>query len=103
MKPRDRSEVIVAACSDGVAEAMDVHRVQFSLGTVADLVPTRRTEPADEIVRAVHSAIHRFSAEGPDGDDRVMLILIVNSFRNPNEVRSLSVIDFPNDAPASEA
>lgn len=31
MKPHDRSEVIFAACTDGVAEAMDDHRVQFSL------------------------------------------------------------------------
>lgn len=32
-----------------------------------------------------------------------MLILKVNSFRNPHKLRFLSVIDFPNDAPASEA
>jgi hypothetical protein len=68
-----------------------------------DLVPTRRTEPTDEIVRAVLSAIYRFSAEGPDGDDRVMLDLEVNWFPKPHEPRSLSVIDFPNDAPTSEA
>jgi len=35
----------------------------------------RPIDPADEIVRAVLSAIDRFSAEDPDGDDRVMLIL----------------------------
>jgi len=66
------------------------------------LVRTRRTEPADEIVRAVHSARHRFSAEGPDGGNRVTLILRVNQFRNPHVVRSLPAIDFPNKAPASE-
>jgi hypothetical protein len=31
MKPRDRSEVIFAACTDGVAEAMDVRLVQYGL------------------------------------------------------------------------
>jgi hypothetical protein len=42
-------------------------------------------------------------AEAPDGDDRVLLILRINWFRNPHELRSLAVIDFPNKEPASKA
>jgi hypothetical protein len=62
-----------------------------------------RSYAADEIFRAVLSAIDRFSAEGPDADHSVMLILKANQFRNPHELRSLPVIDFPNNGPASKA
>jgi phosphoserine phosphatase RsbU/P len=68
---------ILAAYTDGVTEAMDVHGEQYGLERLTDLIRTRRAEPAGEIVKTVLSEVDRFSAEGPDGDDRVMLVLKV--------------------------
>ena len=69
---------IFAAYTDGVTEAMDLHGEQFGLGRLQNLVYGHRADPAAEIVKTVLSEVDRFSQEGLNEDDRVMLILKAN-------------------------
>lgn len=69
---------IFAAYTDGVTEAMDTRGEQYGLERLADLIGRQRNERAGEIVKTVLSEVDRFSREGPNEDDRVMLILKAN-------------------------
>jgi phosphoserine phosphatase RsbU/P len=64
---------ILAAYTDGITEAADVHGEQFGLERTVDLVRSHRAAPAEEIVKTVLSEVDRLSV--PNGDDRVMLVL----------------------------
>ena len=69
---------IVVAYTDGITEAMNVHGEQYGLNRLVNLVRAERTAPAAQIAETVLSAVDRFSRDGADEDDRVMLILKVS-------------------------
>jgi len=72
-----RKDDIVAAYTDGITEAMDIHGNQFGLERLVNAVRRERLAPAQQIVEAVLAEVDRFSRGGPHDDDRVILILKV--------------------------
>jgi sigma-B regulation protein RsbU (phosphoserine phosphatase) len=69
---------IVVAYTDGITEAMNTRGEQYGLDRLLDLIRTQRAVPAQKIVETVLFEVERFSAEGPDEDDRVVLIFKVS-------------------------
>jgi phosphoserine phosphatase RsbU/P len=68
---------IVAAYTDGITEASDVHGEEYGLDRLVDLLRKEQAAPASEIVETVLSAVDRFSRGGSHEDDRVILVLKV--------------------------
>jgi serine phosphatase RsbU (regulator of sigma subunit) len=68
---------IVAAYTDGITEATDVHGEQYGLERLVDLLRMEQAAPAPQIVETVLSVVDRFSQGGSHEDDRVILVLKV--------------------------
>ena len=68
---------IVAAYTDGITEAMDVHGEQYGFNRLLDVLRAERTAPAEQIVEKVLSQVDCFSRGGMHEDDRVILTLKV--------------------------
>jgi len=69
---------IVAAYTDGITEAMDVHGEEYGVERLLDLLRAEQAAPASEIVETVLSAVDLFSRGGTHEDDRVILVLKVS-------------------------
>ena len=69
---------IFVAYTDGITEATDVHGELYGVQRLVNLVHAQRAAPAKQIVETVLFEVDRFSAEGSNEDDRMMLILKVN-------------------------
>jgi phosphoserine phosphatase RsbU/P len=69
---------IFVAYTDGITEAMNVDHEQYGFQRLVDLIRAQRAVPARQIVETVLAEVDRFSAQGPDEDDRVILIFKVS-------------------------
>jgi phosphoserine phosphatase RsbU/P len=69
---------LVAAYTDGITEATDVHGEEYGLERLLDLLRAERAAPASQIVETVLSSVDLYSRGGTHEDDRVILILKVS-------------------------
>jgi sigma-B regulation protein RsbU (phosphoserine phosphatase) len=66
---------LVALYSDGVTEANDPDENEYSIERLIELLREKRTESADEIVRATYGSVDAFADTAPQYDDITMMVV----------------------------
>ena len=62
-------------CTDGIYETFNAADDEFGADRVAEIVQTRRGEPAAAIVQAIVDAVEGFRAEAPQTDDMTVVVV----------------------------
>jgi len=62
-------------CTDGIYETFNAADDEFGADRVAEIVQTRRAEPAAAIVQAIVDAVEGFRAEAPQTDDMTVVVV----------------------------
>ncbi len=66
---------IFVFCTDGIYETFNAADEEFGADRVAEIVQTRRREPAADIVQAIVDAVEGFRGELPQGDDITVVVV----------------------------
>ncbi len=66
---------IFVFCTDGIYETFNAADDEFGADRVAEIVQTRRREPAAAIVQAIVDAVEGFRAEAPQADDMTVVVV----------------------------
>jgi sigma-B regulation protein RsbU (phosphoserine phosphatase) len=66
---------VFVAYTDGITEAMDAEGEMYGLDRLVKLIRKQCSLPAKQIVDNVLSDVDRFSFQGLNDDDRVVLVL----------------------------
>src|SRR5262249_13240506 len=70
---------ILVGCTDGIYEAMDKDEEEYGTERLAAGVSRNRNKSAQGIIDAVLAEVNEFSKGGSHIDDRVLMIMKVNS------------------------
>ena len=70
---------ILVCCTDGIYEAMDVNDDEYGTERLAKCVSSNHQKSAQGIVDAVLKEVNEFSKGGTHVDDKVLMIMKVNS------------------------
>ena len=70
---------ILVCCTDGIYEAMDPNDDEYGTERLAKCVTANASKPAQAIVDAVLKEVNEFSKGGHHIDDKVLMIMKVNS------------------------
>jgi sigma-B regulation protein RsbU (phosphoserine phosphatase) len=71
MQPDD----MLVMCSDGIAEAMDPHQVQFGEDKILSLLRAIRTLPAAEVIGRIIDAVRAHAGTAPQADDMTIVVV----------------------------
>jgi len=66
---------IFVFCTDGIYESFNAADEEFGAERVAEIVQTRRGEPAAGIVQAIVDAVEGFRGEAPQADDMTVVVV----------------------------
>jgi sigma-B regulation protein RsbU (phosphoserine phosphatase) len=68
---------LLVACTDGITEAMDANRNEYTRERLAESVKKLRTQRPEEILRCILEEVDLHSRGGVHEDDRVLMVLRV--------------------------